>query len=351
MGLRGDDEDDLATDAEELFGSNVAIDLDADVQGLPHGPSAQPAGSESVSTSAASGSGSSRKRRSSTSKAWKDFEEIYEVIDGKERRIGAKCRHCKKDFTGKSTHGTGYYHGTGHLLRHIPICPILKGRSVMAQSQLNFNPDGSVRTWEYSLDIARTWLCRLIARLDLPLCIGETDTFEEYITTAHHPRFYRVSRQTTTRDFAKYFNDCRAQLVESLKSVSSVALTSDIWSSNTKEDYLSVIAHYVNVDWQLEKRVIGLRLIDVSHNAENIVERITSIFADFGLTDKYSLLHWTMLLLTLSLLINLILSCLTMLVACSCIRDVLVISSILLLTLVLMCLDLCCLHLELLYHF
>jgi hypothetical protein len=31
MGLRGDDEDDLAVDAE-LFGSNVAIDLDADVQ-------------------------------------------------------------------------------------------------------------------------------------------------------------------------------------------------------------------------------------------------------------------------------------------------------------------------------
>jgi hypothetical protein len=37
MGLRGDDEDDLAADAKELFGSNAAIDLDADVQGLPLG--------------------------------------------------------------------------------------------------------------------------------------------------------------------------------------------------------------------------------------------------------------------------------------------------------------------------
>jgi hypothetical protein len=32
MGLHGDDEDDLAADAEELFRSNAAIDLDADVQ-------------------------------------------------------------------------------------------------------------------------------------------------------------------------------------------------------------------------------------------------------------------------------------------------------------------------------
>jgi hypothetical protein len=87
----------------------------------------------------------------------------------------------------------------------------------MAESQLKFNPDGSVRTWNYSLDIAHTQLCRLIARLDLPLCIGETDAFEEYITTTHNSRFYHVSRQTTTRDFAKYFNDHNAQLVESFE--------------------------------------------------------------------------------------------------------------------------------------
>jgi hypothetical protein len=77
-----------------------------------------------------------------------------------------------------------------------------------------------------------------------------------------------------------------------LKSVSSVAFTSEIWSGNAKKYYLSVVAHYVNIDRQLEKRVIGLRLIDVSHNAENIAQRITSIFADFGLTNKiFSLLH------------------------------------------------------------
>jgi hypothetical protein len=77
MGLRGDDEDDLAADAEELFGSNAAINLDADVQGLPHRPSAQSTSSESVSTGVASGNGGSRKRRSYTSKPCKDFEEIY----------------------------------------------------------------------------------------------------------------------------------------------------------------------------------------------------------------------------------------------------------------------------------
>ena len=36
-----------------------------------------------------------------------------------------------------------------------------------------------------------------------------------------------------------------------LSAASSVALTSDIWSGNAKEDYISVVAHYVNVDWEL----------------------------------------------------------------------------------------------------
>ena len=52
-----------------------------------------------------------------------------------------------------------------------------------------------------------------------------------------------VSRQTTTRDFVKYFNGCRAKLVESFSSagITCVGITSDIWSSNAKEDNLSVV--------------------------------------------------------------------------------------------------------------
>ena len=98
MGFRGDDEDDLAADAAELFGSNAATDLDP--EGLPQGTPGSGSGTASASTVAATASGATRKRRASTSKVWKDFDEIYEVIDGKERRTGARCKHCKKNLTG-----------------------------------------------------------------------------------------------------------------------------------------------------------------------------------------------------------------------------------------------------------
>jgi len=68
--------------------------------------------------------------------------------------------------------------------------------------------------------------------------------------------------------------------------ITSVAITSDIWSSNAKEDYLSVVAHFVNSDWLLEKRMLGMRLIDVSHNGDNIAERVHAVLEEYGLTEE-----------------------------------------------------------------
>ena len=90
----------------------------------------------------------------------------------------------------------------------------------------------------------------MLARLDVHVSLEESDVFEEYIKTAHNPKYVPVSRQTTTRDMLKYFTDCKAKLVETVSSasVNCVCLTSDIWSGNAKEDYLSVVAHYINSD-------------------------------------------------------------------------------------------------------
>ena len=60
-----------------------------------------------------------------------------------------------------------------------------------------------------------------------------------------------------------------------LSAASSVALTLDIWSGNAKEDYISVVAHFVSADWELQ--IIGLRLIEVKHTGENIAERVACV--------------------------------------------------------------------------
>jgi hypothetical protein len=71
-----------------------------------------------------------------------------------------------------------------------------------------------------------------------------------------------------------------------LPGTHSVALTSDIWSGNAKEDYISVVAHYVSANWELQKRVVGFRLIEVKRSGENIAKRIGNVVEEFGLIDK-----------------------------------------------------------------
>ncbi|WVZ50926.1 LOW QUALITY PROTEIN: hypothetical protein U9M48_002131 [Paspalum notatum var. saurae] len=270
MGESGDDHDnggDLGL--HDLFGSTAAAPIDlaaGDVPGDGGGVGAGAAAANNVPQSSVV-----PKPRKTKSPAWEDIDPIYTTGGGKSVRTGAICKWCKSNLSANSGGGTS------HLLRQARDC---KGK----QLQLKFNPDGSVSNFVYCPSRARTQLCKLIARLDLPLTFAESPAFEEYIKLAHNPKFKSVSRQTTTRDLGKYFNDRRSSVHDSLQSASSIAITSNIWSGNAKEDYLSVVAHYVSKDW-LEK-IIGLRLIEVSHNANNIAERVLSVIADWGCTDK-----------------------------------------------------------------
>jgi hypothetical protein len=126
------------------------------------------------------------------------------------------------------------------------------------QTHLHYTANGHVHHFEYDPLNVRTQLCRLIARLDLPLNIGAIDAFEEYIRFGHNSRFQRVSRQSTTRDLETYFHAKVYEVKNMLAKATCVCLTSDIWSGNAKEDYLSVVVHFVNDWWELEKRIIGM---------------------------------------------------------------------------------------------
>ncbi|WVZ62230.1 hypothetical protein U9M48_011997 [Paspalum notatum var. saurae] len=242
MGESGDDHDDGGDlGLHDLFGSTAAAPIDLatrDVPGDGGGAGAGAAAANNVPQSSVV-----PKPRKTKSPAWKDIDPIYTTVGGKSVRTGAICKWCKSNLSANSV-----------------VAPaICLGMRVIA---------------------------KLIARLDLPLTFAESPAFEEYIQLAHNPKFKSVSRQTTTRDLGKYFNDRRSSVHDSLQSASSIAITSDIWSGNAKEDYLSVVAHYVSKDWLLEKKIIGLKLIEVSHNANNIAERVLSVIADWGCTDK-----------------------------------------------------------------
>ena len=89
-------------------------------------------------------------------------------MNGQKVRTAAICKLCKSKLSARSSAGTG------HLIRHQKSYRKKVDHATRVQSRLFFNHDGSMHSWDYNPAIARSELCRLIARLDLSLGIGET---------------------------------------------------------------------------------------------------------------------------------------------------------------------------------
>ncbi|CAM0944793.1 unnamed protein product, partial [Alopecurus aequalis] len=216
-----------------------------------------------TSTASTSTSSTGKKARRKTSVLWEHFEEETVVVEGVGvRKARCKWHECNSLFALQIGGGNGHMkrHYEGHLKASVAADKL----SARRQDTLKFNPDGS-----------RESLCRMVAVLDLPLGFGESEDFVEYIQTSHNPNFKPVSRQTTSRDMRKLCKSNVAKIKEELANDTfSLALTSDIWSGRAKQSYLSVVAHYVDKAWVLQKRVIGFELIDVSHSGENIANAI-----------------------------------------------------------------------------
>jgi hypothetical protein len=105
--------------------------------------------------------------------------------------------------------------------------------------------------------------------------------------TTSTPNFKPFSRQTTTRDMKKLWKTGLQKIKDDFTTCTFlVSLTSDIWSGRAKQDYISVVAHYVNQNWVLQKRIVGFELIDEAHSGENIASAILKVVAEFGMTNK-----------------------------------------------------------------
>ena len=95
---------------------------------------------------------------------------------------------------------------------------------------------------------AREAVVRLIVGAELPISFGENPFFEQFVKI-FIPNYQYLSRHTIRGDILRFFHKKRQELqIEFQKCTFSVALTSDIWSSRAKQDYITVVAHYIDGD-------------------------------------------------------------------------------------------------------
>ena len=91
-------------------------------------------------------------------------------------------------------------------------------------------------------------VAQLIVGAELPISFGENPFFEQFMRT-FVPNYQTVSRVTIRFDILKLFERKKLELFDEFKmGTFSVALTSDVWSGRAKQDYVRVVAHYIDGD-------------------------------------------------------------------------------------------------------
>ena len=73
---------------------------------------------------------------------------------------------------------------------------------------------------------------------------------------------------------------------EMLKEPLHIALSTDIWTSIATQAYITVIAHFISPNWELNIFLLQAMYFLENHTAENISEKIKEILANFSL-DSY----------------------------------------------------------------
>ena len=71
-----------------------------------------------------------------------------------------------------------------------------------------------------------------------------------------------------------------------IKTISMSCITSDIWSSNSQFSYLSATLHYINNDWELCSRVLGLYYLDQQHSSEYLFKKTNDILSEWKLPEQ-----------------------------------------------------------------
>jgi hypothetical protein len=109
----------------------------------------------------------------------------------------------------------------------------------------------------------------MIIEDELPFATSEKSGFRKLMSIAC-PRFSMPSRRTTTRDAVGIYFEEKAKLKLFMKqSCQRVCLTTDCWTSQQQDGYMTITTHFIDGDWKLHKKIISFCMVK-GHKGDDI---------------------------------------------------------------------------------
>ncbi|XP_018331652.1 zinc finger BED domain-containing protein 1-like [Agrilus planipennis] len=119
-----------------------------------------------------------------------------------------------------------------------------------------------------------------------PLSIVENKGFINYSNNLN-PHYQLPTRKLLTSVWLENLYQEESRKIKTiLTDVANVAVTTDIWTSDSNKAYISVTIHFVYNNQMVSRNIATNELEDVHHTGENIARALNSIFQEWNINNK-----------------------------------------------------------------
>ena len=217
---------------------------------------------------------------------WQHFGYPAEMMDGS--RVADKtrtiCKHCMKIMpytaANTSTMQKHLQHHHSSLLKST-TAPVKKMPTNQTALTNAFRPQlsqSSARATAITRDIGI-----FIAADMRPFSVVENQGFRRLLHTLE-PKYTVPSRTHFTRTvIPNLYGESRNKVVKVLRDAECIAITTDGWTSRGTQSYITITAHAINKDWNMESVVLQTRPLYESHTGANIAEVLQTAVTDWEL--------------------------------------------------------------------
>ena len=137
------------------------------------------------------------------------------------------------------------------------------------------------RQWQKLTDSVTNCLAKDM----MPIYTVEKSGFQQLLKD-FDPRYQLPSRKYFSQQaIPKLYNETKESILQQLRSAEFFSATSDMWSSNTMEPYISYTVHFIDPDWKLQSRCLQTLYMPADHTAENLADGMKEILEEWHLSS------------------------------------------------------------------
>ena len=243
-------------------------------------------------------------KRPRRSKVWDDFLEPA-MIKGKWK---VRCKYCKSPLSILA------FKSTTHLNRHLDTCS-KTALHLKQQQMINFLPSDSsigrnqsrfvsgLHNGKFDMLKMREEIAHWLTMHEHPFTMVEEEGFN-LMMKQEMPQWTSVFRYTIRIDSFKVYDFEKKKLKALLKMVDQISLTTDLWWSGPQRiEYMVLTAHFVDLDWKLQKRVLNFVHLPPPRKGANIADCILTCLREWEIENKVSVLIFFAILILVFFLV------------------------------------------------